>query len=277
MKGIDISSWQRGLSSLPVDFAIIKISEGRTWRDPCFDEFYNLANREGVPVGAYVFSYATTEETAREEANNALSLLRGRELPLGIYIDVESAEMLALSDSKLTAVVKAFCDTIRNAGYIAGAYGSSGQLWAKVGPSYVGDIIVWAASWGAKPRISCDLWQYSSSETIAGYNGPVDGDEAISERFIAMVKGSAPAPKPEPTPTPSKDYPVLQYGDGEWNGKSKYVKFMQYLLEFHDCSCVWKDGEFGPKTAGALSVFKSKKGLSGETCDSAAWAALLEV
>ena len=275
MKGIDISSWQRGLSSLPVDFAILKISEGRTWRDPCFDEFYNLANREGVPVGAYVFSYATTEETAREEANNALSLLRGRELPLGIYIDVESAEMLALSDSKLTAVVKAFCDTIRNAGYIAGAYGSSGQLWAKVGPSYVGDIFVWAASWGAKPRISCDLWQYSSGETIAGYNGPVDGDEAISERFIAMVKGSAPAPKPEPTPT--DDYikikmPVLKYGD-----VSDAVKIMQVLLEIHGCSCVWNDGNFGPKTAGALSVFKSKKGLSGETCDSAAWAALLEV
>lgn len=275
MKGIDISSWQRGLSSLPVDFAILKISEGRTWRDPCFDEFYNLANREGVPVGAYVFSYATTEETAREEANNALSLLRGRELPLGIYIDVESAEMLALSDSKLTAVVKAFCDTIRNAGYIAGAYGSSGQLWAKVGPSYVGDIFVWAASWGAKPRISCDLWQYSSGETIAGYNGPVDGDEAISERFIAMVKGSAPAPKPEPTPT--DDYikikmPVLKYGD-----VSDAVKIMQVLLEIHGCSCVWNDGNFGPKTAGALSVFKSKKGLSGETCDFATWAALLEV
>lgn len=277
MKGIDISSWQKGLVSLPVDFAIFKISEGRTWSDPCFDEFYELAKREGVPVGAYVFSYATSEEIARQEANKALSLLKGRDLPLGLYIDVESAEMLALSDSKLTAVVKAFCDTIRASGYVAGAYGSSGQLWAKVGPSYVGDIIVWAASWGAKPRISCDLWQYSSSETIAGYNGPVDGDEAISERFIAMVKGSAPAPTPEPTPTPSKDYPVLQYGDGEWNGKSKYVKFMQYLLEFHGCSCVWKDGEFGPKTAGALSVFKSKKGLSGETCDSAAWAALLEV
>lgn len=273
MKGIDISSWQRGLSSLPVDFAIIKISEGRTWVDPCFDDFYALAQREGVPVGAYVFSYATTEETAREEAKKALSLLRGRELPLGIYIDVESAEMLALSDSKLTAVVKAFCDTIRNAGYIAGAYGSSGQLWAKVGPSYVGDIIVWAASWGAKPRISCDLWQYSSNETIAGYNGPVDGDEALSERFIAMVKGSAPAPAPAPTDDYIKiKMPVLKYGD-----VSDAVKIMQVLLEIHGCSCVWNDGNFGPKTAGALSVFKSKKGLSGETCDSAAWAALLEV
>lgn len=273
MKGIDISSWQKGLVSLPVDFAIFKISEGRTWSDPCFDEFYELAKREGVPVGAYVFSYATTEEIARQEANKALSLLKGRDLPLGLYIDVESAEMLALSDSKLTAVVKAFCDTVRDGGYVAGAYGSSGQLWAKVGPSYVGDIIVWAASWGAKPSISCDLWQYTDNERISGYNGPVDGDEALSERFIAMVKGSAPAP------APTDDYikikmPVVKYGD-----KGNAVKLMQTLLIMKGCSCGWTgaDGDFGPKTEGALVMFKSKNGLAGETCDPPTWAALLEV
>lgn len=277
MKGIDISSWQRGLVSLPVDFAIFKISEGRSWSDPCFDEFYDLAKREGVPVGAYVFSYATTEEIARQEANKALSLLKGRYLPLGLYIDVESAEMLALSDSKLTAVVKAFCDTVRDAGYIAGAYGSSGQLWAKVGPSYVGDIIVWAASWGAKPSISCDLWQYTDNERISGYNGPVDGDEALSERFIALVNGTTPAPAPAPAPT--DDYikikmPVVKYGD-----KGNAVKLMQTLLIMKGCSCGWTgaDGDFGPKTEGALVMFKSKNGLTGETCDPQTWAALLEV
>ena len=279
MKGIDISSWQKGLVSLPVDFAIFKISEGRTWSDPCFDDFYELAKRAGVPVGAYAFSYATTEEIARQEANKALSLLKGRDLPLGLYIDVESAEMLALSDSKLTAVVKAFCDTVRDAGYIAGAYGSSGQLWAKVGPSYVGDIIVWAASWGAKPSISCDLWQYTDNERISGYNGPVDGDEALSERFIAMVKGSAPAPAPKPAPTPTDDYikikmPVVKYGD-----KGNAVKLMQTLLIMKGCSCGWTgaDGDFGPKTEGALVMFKSKNGLTGETCDPQTWGALLEV
>lgn len=277
VRGIDISSWQKGLVSLPVDFAIFKISEGRTWSDPCFDDFYELAKREGVPVGAYVFSYATTEEIARQEANKALSLLKGRYLPLGLYMDVESAEMLALSDSKLTAVVKAFCDTVRDAGYVAGAYGSAGQLWAKVGPPYVGDIIVWAASWGAKPSISCDLWQYTDNERILGYNGPVDGDEALSERFIAMVKGSAPVPTP--TPTPTDDYikikmPVVKYGD-----KGNAVKLMQTLLIMKGCSCGWTgaDGDFGPKTEGALVMFKSKKGLSGETCDPVTWAALLEV
>jgi GH25 family lysozyme M1 (1,4-beta-N-acetylmuramidase) len=277
MKGIDISSWQKGLVSLPVDFAIFKISEGRTWSDPCFDEFYELAKREGVPVGAYVFSYATTEEIARQEANKALSLLKGRYLPLGLYMDVESAEMLALSDSKLTAVVKAFCDTVRDAGYIAGAYGSSGQLWAKVGPSYVGDIIVWAASWGAKPSISCDLWQYTDNERISGYNGPVDGDEAMSERFIALVNGTPPVPAPAPAPT--DDYikikmPVAKYGD-----KGNAVKLMQTLLIMKGCSCGWTgaDGDFGPKAEGALVMFKSKNGLTGETCDPQTWSALLEV
>ena len=65
MKGIDISSWQKGLVSLPVDFAIFKISEGQSWVDPCFDEFYRMAT---IPVGAYVFSHAVTEDAARLEA-----------------------------------------------------------------------------------------------------------------------------------------------------------------------------------------------------------------
>ena len=58
MKGIDISSWQKGMgadSFMTVDFAILKISEGQTFTDPCFDEFYNAALAVGVTVGAYVF------------------------------------------------------------------------------------------------------------------------------------------------------------------------------------------------------------------------------
>lgn len=287
MKGVDISSWQRGLSSLPVDFAIFKISEGRTWSDPCFDEFYELAKREGVPVGAYVFSYATTEDIAREEANNALSLLRGRELPLGIYIDVESAEMLALSDSKLTAVVKAFCDTIRDAGYIAGAYGSSGQLWAKVGPSYVGNIIVWAASWGAKPSISCDLWQYTDNERISGYNGPVDGDEALSERFKGLITGNNEE-KPAPPAEDGKDtftlpeVPVLRKGD-----IGDAVKAMQGELLALGYSCGGKrflcghetaDGIFGNVTEESVRSFQRSRNLQDTgVADRTTRAALLGV
>ena len=253
---------------MTVDFAILKISEGQTFTDPCFDEFYNAARAVGVPVGAYVFSHAVTEEAARAEANKALGLLKGRELPLGLYIDVEDGAQLALSDSKLTAVVKAFCDTVKDAGYIAGAYGSAGQLWAKVGPAYVGDdVIVWAASWGLKPRISCDVWQYTDHARIDGYDGPVDGDEGLSERFLAMRGG---AYKPEPVEIPAVEtftleIPVLRKGD-----INNAVKAMQGELIALGYRCGGKraicghetaDGIFGNVTEESVRSFQRSRNL----------------
>lgn len=64
---------------------------GRTWADPSFDAFYEQAK---VPVGAYVFSRATTVQSAEQEAEKALSLLHGRPVPLGVYLDVEAREQL---------------------------------------------------------------------------------------------------------------------------------------------------------------------------------------
>lgn len=271
MKGIDISSWQKGMgadSFMTVDFAILKISEGQTFVDPCFDEFYNAARAVGVPVGAYVFSHAVTEEAARAEANKALGLLKGRELPLGLYLDVEDGAQLALSDSKLTAVVKVFCDTVKDAGYIAGAYGSAGQLWAKVGPSYLGDdVIVWAASWGLKPKLSCDVWQYTDHARIDGYSGPVDGDEGLSERFLTMCGGTY---KPEPVEIPAVEtftleIPVLRKGD-----INNAVKAMQGELIALGYRCGGKraicghetaDGIFGNVTEESVRSFQRSRNL----------------
>lgn len=155
LRGIDISSWQAGMSAASinsVDFAILKISEGQSWVDPQFDTFYNMAR---IPLGAYVYSHAVTEAEAIAEANKALSLANGRKLPLGIYMDVEEQKQLALRDSELTAIVKAFCDTVKSGGYRVGAYGSNGNLWAKVGVQYLGDdVIMWTAQWGGRPLSS---------------------------------------------------------------------------------------------------------------------------
>ena len=277
MQGIDISSWQKGLdlTSAGVDFALLKISEGTTWVDPCFEDFYEAAK---CPVGAYVFSYATTTEKAQREARKALTLIKGRPLPLGIYIDVETPAALALRDSELTAVVKAFCDEIKAGGYIAGAYGSAGQLWAKVGPSYIGDdVFVWAASWGGQPRFSCDVWQYTDHEAIVGYNGPVDGDRAMSDRFMAIVNGTTPATPEAPETPPESDaltMPTLSYGDGKGNGKKLAVKLMQTALIYHDCKCGWMgaDGEFGNETKKALLKFQAEQGIpQTAVCSTTDW------
>lgn len=276
LHGIDISSWQAGLSASAlnsVDFAILKISEGQSWVDPQFDNFYRMAT---IPLGAYVYSHATTEAEARAEANKALSLAAGRKLPLGIYMDVEESKQLALSDSALTAVVKAFCDAIKAGGYRAGAYGSNGNLWAKVGVDYLGsDVIMWTAQWGGRPQHG-DVWQFTASDHIDGYSERVDGNKVLSERFARLITEDTPAPEPTPTPEPTGEtcdisvtLPILKI-----NGHNNHVKLMQTALIAKGYNCGWMgaDGWFGEQTKIALYQFSGKV-----ICDGEVWKKLLGV
>ena len=289
IKGLDISDYQRGLAiaslrSQGVKFLILKVGEGRTLTDSCFDAFYNEAARSGLPVGAYFLSYAMDEETAIRDANRALSLLRGRPVPLGVFIDVEYTEQLKLRDSVLTAVVKAFCDTIRAGGYRPGAYGSGLTLWGKVGPSYLGDdVLVWEAAWDrSAPYHACDVWQTSEKGRISGYNGDVDTDLCMSERFYALITGKEeekpePTPAPDPAPAPEQpaedekatfsllDVPVLRKGD-----TGDAVKAMQGELLALGYSCGGKrflcghetaDGIFGNVTEESVRSFQRSRNL----------------
>lgn len=276
LRGIDISSWQAGMSAASinsVDFAILKISEGQSWVDPQFDTFYNAAK---IPLGAYVYSHAVTEAEARAEAQKALSLANGRKLPLGIYMDVEEQKQLALRDSELTAVVKAFCDTIKAGGYRAGAYGSNGNLWAKVGVDYLGsDVIMWTAQWGGRPQKG-DVWQFTASDHVDGYSGNVDGNKVLSERFARLITEDTPAPEPTPTPEPTGEtcdisvtLPVLKMND-----HNNHVRLMQTALIAKGYNCGWMgvDGWFGENTKIALYQFSGKV-----ICDGEVWKKLLEV
>lgn len=281
-KGIDISNWQRDIDLRAIqtpDFIICKISEGDNWTDPCFNEFYETAV---APIGAYVYSHATTPDAAREEAKLALTLLDGRKLPLGVYIDVEEHEQISLPDSKLTAVIKAFCDSIKAAGYHAGAYGSTGNLWAKVKPAELGDdVLVWAAQWGSEPRIACDIWQYSDSERLTGYAGGLDGDKAMSERFLAMVEGRAPTPEP---PAESYEIPEAQYHEHVYKvelnllktgDKGPLVQSLQLLLNGKGFPCGEADGKYGDKTRGAVLKLQSAAGILADgECGGQTWDAL---
>lgn len=290
LHGIDISSWQAGISSAAIngnDFAILKIADGRS-KDWCFDTFYSQAT---IPVGAYVYSYATTEERAREEAIKAVEFAQGRALPLGIYIDIEEQSQLALRDSVLTAVVKAFCDTVKAKGYRAGAYGSRLNLWGKVGPSFLGDdVLIWVASYGFRPTMG-DFWQFASNDHIDGYDDDVDGNKVLSERFAQLIAQvdpkPAPTPAPQPTPSPAEDtcevtttQLILRYGDGRANGKQLSVKRMQHALIDRGYNCGWMgaDGDFGENTKIALYKYKKSLGIEDPEviCSQSIWKSLLE-
>lgn len=202
MRGVDISNYQAGLDlvkagSAGIEFAICKLSEGRTYKDRQFDTFYQQAQACGLPLGAYVYSHATSPDAAIAEAKYALQILGGKQLALGIYMDVETNAQMSIPSNQLRDTVKAFCAIISAAGYRSGIYGSEYNLWARIRPQDFPNSIIWVAHYGKTPAFSCDIWQRSDSCSFPGYNGPVDMDEVMSERMKAIIKGENNISEPQ--------------------------------------------------------------------------------
>ena len=134
----------------------------------------------GIKVGVYFFTQAVSLVEAVEEASMVIALLGDSELDYPIFIDTEGAGGNGRADgldaATRTAVVNAFCQTIQNAGMEAGVYAS--RNWyinnLELDASYGHKI--WLAEYRQTPEYTgkYDMWQYTSSGSVAGIEGRVD-------------------------------------------------------------------------------------------------------
>jgi GH25 family lysozyme M1 (1,4-beta-N-acetylmuramidase) len=186
-KGCDLSVFQGDVDFNRVkknaDFAILRAGYGRlsSQKDEKFETYYNGCEANGIDKGVYWYSYAMSEDEARQEAAACLECIKGKRFEYPIYYDVEESKQFALGKEKLGAIIKAFLDTVEKAGYWVGLYSSSSAL-----DSYIPDNIktryaVWVAHWGvSKPTYggSYGMWQFTDKGNLDGINGAVDLDTA---------------------------------------------------------------------------------------------------
>ncbi len=252
MKGVDISNYQAGLDladakSGGIEFAICKISEGRSYRDRQFDTFYEQARSCGLPIGAYVYSHAITPDAAIAEANLAILLLDGRPLQLGIWLDVETSAQMEIPRAQLAETLRAFCETVEAAGYRSGLYGSEYNLWTRITAESFPRSLIWIAHYGKHPEIPCDIWQRTDKGSFPGYTGPVDTDEVMSERMTDIIRGGGENPQPEPSPEPQPEpepegeltvmvLQLLMKRDGYWDGPIDGIRTPKWRAAFREWS-----------------------------------------
>ena len=193
--GVDVSSHQKQIdwtqvAGAGVDFAMIRAgyrgyTVGSINKDAYFD--YNIQNalKNGLEVGVYFFSQATTEEEAREEALQLLAWIEGYDITYPVVFDWEE---VSDSDSRtkdtdgetVTKCAKVFCDIIQEAGYIPMTYGSPSKIYAGgLDLAQLQDWPFWLAHYttGWVPtsfRYHYHMWQYSSSGTVPGIPVKVD-------------------------------------------------------------------------------------------------------
>ena len=188
-RGIDVSKYQGNIdwgavAASGINFAIIRVgyrgsSSGALVQDPYFKKNISGATKAGIKVGLYFFTQAVNEAEAVEEASMAMSLASGYKVTYPIFIDTESASNAranGLSKSARTAVVKAFCQTVRNGGYKAGVYASKSWYANQLNASALNGYCIWVAQYNSSCTYSgkYDMWQYSSKGSVSGIKGNVD-------------------------------------------------------------------------------------------------------
>lgn len=186
MNGIDVSKhngnidWQKVKASGEVDFCIIRAGYGKhiSQKDPLFEQNYEGCKAQGIPVGAYWFSYAITPAEAEAEARVFLEVIAGKCFEYPVYLDIETKNALTTGKKNVSAIIKAFCGVMERAGYWCGVYASRAHVQSYFDDECRNRFSLWIAEWGSKLNYTgkVGIWQRSENGKVDGINGAVDLD-----------------------------------------------------------------------------------------------------
>lgn len=183
-RGIDVSRWQGTVDwakakQAGVEFAVLRCLAYR--KDTTFETNYAAATAQGIPLGAYVYMYATTPQGAVKEAQDALAALGGKALTYPLFLDVEDSSVFALSSEALTDLMLIELHMFAAAGYRVGVYCSLNHSTSEMNLTRLENCSRWIARWtcyttdqnkktftfqnqdpegGKKP--DCEMWQFSN-------------------------------------------------------------------------------------------------------------------
>ena len=219
MKGIDVSRWQANIDwqkvkNAGIEFAIIKAggSDDGFYTDAYFEQNYHNAKAVGMPLGAYYFvgPGCVSRADGVADAERFIEILKGKQFEFPVYMDVEAPD--PINKEGITQAVIGFCETMENAGYYVGVYGSDISGFAnRMDLSKVEKYTLWVARYGGDPQVATSwaIWQYASDGSVDGIQGRVDMNEGKVD-FAPIIKsggyngfGGQPTPAPAPAPTPA--------------------------------------------------------------------------
>ena len=215
--GIDVSShngnvdWEEVRKSGKVDYAIIRAAyrgyeTGRIVTDSKFERNVKNATKNGIDIGLYFFTQAINEQEAVEEANYVLDLVRKYDVNVRYPIIIDTEYSTSKTNGVLdyegradqldvatrTAVCRAFCDTIRNAGYIPAVYASKYWFYDNLDVSQLNSYDIWVAHYTTAKttdyKYKYNMWQYTSSGSIPGVYAPFENGKVNVDMSICYKK-----------------------------------------------------------------------------------------
>ena len=191
--GIDVSKWQgdidfNALKKAGVEFIIIRVGTsdgigGENLVDSKFIQNIEGANKVGIPVGIYFYSYANSNARAGADAKWVLDQIKDYQVDLPIVFDWENwgfYNEFNLSFFGLSDMANSFLSVIEDAGYEGMLYSSKNYLekiWLEM------DYPVWLAHYTSKTNYAgtYSYWQLCNNGSVTG----IDGDVDINIRYLS--------------------------------------------------------------------------------------------
>ena len=190
LKGIDVSSWQKGinLSVVPADFVIIKATQGTWYVSPECDKQYQEAKKSGKLLGVYHYAEGSNPIA---EADYFINNIKGYIREAILCLDWEGQDNPRFGNND-KAWVKEFCDHVfAKTGVKPLVYVQSSAMDRLNG---IGDYGLWVAQYpNYEPTgyqdapwnecaYSCAIRQYASTGRLSGYNGNLDLNKFYGDR-----------------------------------------------------------------------------------------------
>ncbi len=255
-------NWTSVKESGLADFAIIRAGYGRELYQ--IDKYfhYNMQNAQanGIDVGIYWYSYASTPEEALMEAQTCYEIIKDYSFTYPVYYDVEERRITDnLTTAEVSALFDVFCSFFEDKGYYVGAYSYANLLQTKIYRSVLEKYDVWAAQYDSQLSAyngHYGIWQYSSQGAVDGINGNVDMNYCYKDYPALIGKnpsagGDRPIIPPVTTQTDSSGIPVqttttvsfisspqscgidisAENGDIDWNSAAASGEFSFIMLK----------------------------------------------
>lgn len=191
-RGIDISKFNkvvdwRQVKESGVEYVILRAggSDDKThgfYKDSKFEEYYQGAKAVGLHVGAYYVHGPKmyTDADGRADAERFINILQGKQFDMPVYLDSETSKIE--DKDRITTGAIGFCKRMEEAGYYVGIYAS--EIYGfknRLDLDRLATFDKWVAGYSSrKPKYvpTYGMWQYTSTSSVPGINGNVDGDIA---------------------------------------------------------------------------------------------------
>ena len=215
-KGVDISSNNGKVSIEKIktagyDFVMIRAGFGEDIAeqdDTRWEENVRKCEEAGVPWGAYFYSYACSEASARSELAHILRLLKGKKPLLPVALDIEDADGYhqrhgGWNFQNIDKVCRIFLKGIKDAGYYPMLYTGFEEVENYISEAVSQNYDMWFAHWARSCGYKGDnlsMWQYGGETNLIESNS-IPGVGVIDKNLCY------------------KDYPTIIKGGG-FNGWS---------------------------------------------------------